>query len=303
MLAARRDPVFDRAPHDPAAAHAPGHGIAPAGAHAVPPPTRFARLIAGLQILGTVLGIPLGLASGYSIYHANFSPEAKCGSLRANIISMLDKNADATTLRLLVHRDVATFEQSCSAVDPDAVAAFKTLLAKPMGVAAAPRSVKRVEEAKSEKPARLERKAEKKTERKVEKKVAHAAAAEPAAHARPDAVRHEAAAAVDEKAAHANADADWLAAVRSALVDHAPVTRAQAAEAPVPPTPGHLLTAPMAQPMGHPMIAPPAPAAAQAAPPLPPATAVADAPAPAPKTGDGHPVPPALIPDAGAPAQ
>ena len=135
MLSARRDPVLDHGAHDALLAHsrAAGHAGAPAALR----PTGFARFIAGVQILGTVLGIPLGLASGYSIYRANFSPEATCGTLRANIVSMLDKNADASTLRLLVRRDVATFERSCGAVDPDAVAAFKTLLRQPAAVAAA----------------------------------------------------------------------------------------------------------------------------------------------------------------------
>jgi hypothetical protein len=82
-----------------------------------------------LQMIGSLLAIPVGLASGYSIYHANFSAEARCQGLRGNIISMLDKSADATTLRMLVLRDVASFEASCESVDPDAVAAFKTLLA------------------------------------------------------------------------------------------------------------------------------------------------------------------------------
>ena len=279
MLAARRDPVFDRDPALDNGAADPSLPQRPAVGHVPPASTpAFTRFISGVQILGTVLAIPLGLASGYSIYHANFSPEAKCGSLRANIISMLDKNADATTLRLLVRRDVNTFERSCAAVDPDAVAAFKTLLAKPTAVAAAPKTVRAVKEAKAIKPAKVEK--------KVEKKVVYAASA--------------------ERVAHAKADADWLAAVRRALVEHGPVTRAQAAEAPagfapVPTAP------PVAKPMGTPM---PAPARVQAPPPLPPATAVVDAarnPAPSnPATrsdvnDESHPVPPALIPDVGAP--
>ncbi|MEJ2624355.1 MAG: hypothetical protein P8Z80_07410 [Pseudolabrys sp.] len=285
MLAARRDPVFDRDPAlgngsaDPSLPTRPAAGPTPPAATPA-----FTRFIAGVQILGTVLAIPLGLASGYSIYRSNFSPEAKCGSLRANIISMLDKNADATTLRLLVRRDVATFEHSCAAVDPDAVAAFKTLLAKPAAVASAPKgdkTVRAVKEAKAIKPAKVDKKLEKKVEKRAEKKVAHAATA--------------------VRVAHAKADADWLAAVRRALVEHGPVTRAVAAEAPAPVAPP--MTQPMAKPMGAVL---PAPAAAQAAPRLPPATAVANAPAPKSPTttpalgnDESHPVPPALIPDVG----
>jgi hypothetical protein len=270
----------------------------------VPPASTpaFTRFIAGVQILGTVLGIPLGLASGYSIYRANFSPEAKCGALRANIISMLDKNADASTLRLLVRRDVDTFEHSCGSVDPDAVAAFKTLLAKPTAVAAAPKAVKSVKEAKAVRPAKVEMKVESRVEKKADKKVAHAAPAEHAAHARQEAARHEGVrvARVDEKAARAKADGNWLAAVRRALVEHAPVRHAQAAEAPVQPTPAPVAP-PMVQPMVRSMGTLPAPAQAQAAPALPPATAVVDVPGnPASKNDESHPVPPALIPDVGA---
>src|SRR5581483_4931972 len=64
----------------------------------------------------------------YSIYHGNFTAEAQCQTLRANIIAMLDKNADPTTLRMLVGRDVVNFESQCAAVDADAVKAFKALL-------------------------------------------------------------------------------------------------------------------------------------------------------------------------------
>ncbi len=262
MLSARRDPVLDHGTHD--ASSTPHAG--PAGGHAVLRATGFARFIAGVQILGTVLAIPVGLASGYSIYRANFSPEASCGTLRANIISMLDKNADASTLRLLVRRDVASFERSCGAVDPDAVAAFKTLLTQPAAVAVA----KKTTTAKAKKP------------------VAQAALAERAAPARAEPVKRVAAKTATESApARRNPDADWLAAVRRALVDHAPVTRAQAAEAPIS------LTPPAVRPMGAPL-----PAQPQAAPALPPATAVANAP----RGDNDHPVPPAPIPNVGLPA-
>ena len=97
MLVASRDPPLYSGAHE--VSHISGHHAA----HA-PHATRF---MTALQLIGSVLAIPVGLASGYSIYHANFSPEARCQSLRANIISMLDKSADASTLRMLVRRDVA----------------------------------------------------------------------------------------------------------------------------------------------------------------------------------------------------
>lgn len=95
----------------------------------VPPRTLGARFTSSVQLLGSLVGIPLALIGGYSTYHATFSPEGKCQALRANIVSMLDKKTDATTLRLLVQRDVVTFERECGQVDADAAAAFKTLLA------------------------------------------------------------------------------------------------------------------------------------------------------------------------------
>jgi hypothetical protein len=138
MLVARRDsPLYSGA-----------HEVSRIADHRATHAPHATRFMTALQMIGSVLAIPVGLASGYSIYHANFSPEARCQSLRANIISMLDKSADASTLRMLVRRDVAAFEGSCGAVDPDAVAAFKTLLAsnKRASVAApmpaAPRAVR-----------------------------------------------------------------------------------------------------------------------------------------------------------------
>ena len=56
----------------------------------------------------------LDRCSGYSIYKSNFSAEASCQALRANIITMLDKKADASTLRMLVQRDLVTFERDCA---------------------------------------------------------------------------------------------------------------------------------------------------------------------------------------------
>jgi hypothetical protein len=97
--------------------------------HHAPPRTVAARFTSSIQLLGSLVGIPLALIGGYSTYHATFSPEGKCQALRANIVSMLDKKTDATTLRLLVQKDVVTFERDCAEVDADAAAAFKNLLA------------------------------------------------------------------------------------------------------------------------------------------------------------------------------
>jgi hypothetical protein len=254
MLTARRDPLFHPGEHDLAHAAHSGHTAHSPG---------FNRFMTFLQVAGSVLAIPLGLASGYSIYHANFSAEARCQGLRANIISMLDKSADASTLRMLVRRDVADFESACGTVDPDAVAAFKTLLAsgKQATPARAPEPVKQAAHA-SVRPA--------KEAAKPAPAKATAAVAE-AKHVARDA---------------ASADAKWISSVRAALihVPEAPSEReSRETRAPAP-----------ALSLAPPTVAQPVTVPQQAAPALPPAASVAAAPAPAPAH---HPVPPGLIPD------
>ena len=252
--------------HDPA--HA-GHSVHGPG---------FNRFMTVLQVAGSLLAIPLGLASGYSIYHANFSVEARCQGLRANIISMLDKSADASTLRMLVRRDVADFETTCGAVDPDAVAAFKTLLASGKHAAPAVASAKQA----VHEPARPVREA------------AKPAPAKPAVAEAKRARRDT-----------GTSDANWVASVREALI-HAPAARPERAEgeelpaadpAPVrpvaPPAAALRETRAPALSLAPPTVAPAAPVVRQAAPALPPAASVTAAPAPAPD----HPVPPASIPD------
>ncbi len=259
MLVARRDPIPVHGTQEAPPSAAPG------GGHPAPKPTGFARFIAGVQILATMLAIPVGLASGYSIYRANFSPEATCGSLRANIVSLLDKKADASTLRLLVRRDVATFERSCASVDPDAVAAFKTLLIEPVPVAAAaPKATK------SESPER----GVSASQPDSGKRLAARTTVDKGTAVRARPVRTTVA-----RTIHADSDADWLLEVRRALVKQAPAP----VEAAVPPA-----VRPMAQPL---------PIHTQIAPPLPPTTSVGVAPAS--RADDDHPVPPAPIPNVG----
>lgn len=275
MLVARRDPIpDDGAQHRPQA--------------------RLTRAAGLLQITGTLLGIPVALVSAYSVYRSNFSTEAVCQSLRTNIVSVLDKSADAATVRALVRRDVAAFEQNCGAVDPDAVAAFKTLLTAKAAPPAAPKAAAlppqpHVKNAASEPAHRPE----------PSKQPAAKLAAKPAA--RP-------AVAESEPARHGAevSDANWLAAVRGALVTQ---EHAQPHVEPAPPV--HAAVAPVRAPMpAEPAaaearsvpvnLAPPAPEGAPvpAAPALPPAASVAAAP---PRTDPGHPVPPGSIPEA-APA-
>jgi hypothetical protein len=121
---------------------------------ATPSRSLGSRFAGGIQLVGSLVGIPLALIGGYSTYHATFSPEGKCQTLRANIVSMLDKKTDASTLRLLVQKDVVTFERECGSVDADAAAAFRTLLAADKAPAVAHRVAPL---AKAEKPAQVEK--------------------------------------------------------------------------------------------------------------------------------------------------
>lgn len=256
------------------------------------------RIVTILQALGSLIGIPVGLVSAYSIYHGNFTAEAQCQTLRANIIAMLDKNADPTTLRMLVGRDVVTFESQCAAVDPDAVKAFKSLLtAKSAPVPEAPKQaakeppqkpVAKVAEpvkqaaAPSAPVAPPVKPAPVKTAPPVE--TAKPTPSVAATKIKPAAEVAKPAPAVEANADAANADANWIASVRQALV-HAPA-RQEPAAGPAP------LAAPAVSP---PRVMHEAPPSAAVAPALPEPVAVAAPPAPPPASD--HPVPPGSIPE------
>lgn len=320
MLVATRDP-FHPGSNDPASAP-PAHGGG----------SRLARTMSTLQIIGTVMAIPAAIGSAYSMYRTNFSAEATCQSLRANIIQILDKGVDASARHMLVRRDVEAFEQRCGDVDPDAAAAFKTLLAVDKGKTPAAQPVVARTDAK---PKPVERKAEPKIEPKVEAK------AEPKIESKTDIkvetkieAHQEAVKQTSPKPATvavapvqrdpATSDAAWLEAVRGALVTHepappvaAPPVAAVAATPAEPKSEPKLVSAPPllrpavrdAQPVmvespkvpaaaREAVIVPQAVAAPEAvtAPALPPPNVVASAPAP--QADDGHPVPPGAIPDA-----
>ena len=198
---------------------------------------------------------------------------------------MLDKSADASTVRTLVRRDVAAFEQNCGAVDPDAVAAFKSLLT-----------------AKAAPPPAAQGRAARRSQERRQRTRAPAGAGEATgrqAEAKPAVTE-------SEPARHGTevSDANWLAAVRGALVTTTMCRRApnrrRRCMRPCPVRPCRRARAVEAR--GAPLnLAPPAPelAPVPAAPALPPATSVAAAPAP--KVDSSHPVPPGSIPEA-APA-
>lgn len=218
-LSERREPTFHAVGRDGEASYpaAPHHGVA--ALHPIKPASHFTRFVSGFQALSTLIGVPIALASGYSLYRANFAPETACANLRASIVQMLDKNVDAATRRMLVKRDIESFEQSCGAVDPDAHAAFKTLLdaEKPASVAARPQAAAKVPVAAikdTPKPAAKE--PVKEAAREPGKSELRPAIVEKKPVATPQAV----AAAPDAETRQAPmSDTRWLDAVRQALVD------------------------------------------------------------------------------------
>ncbi|MCF8476854.1 MAG: hypothetical protein K9G60_07465 [Pseudolabrys sp.] len=239
----RREPSFhgvDTAPSNGThgSAHAGAHHGGHAGGVAAPTPAvgrvnGFGRFISTVQIVATLLAVPLGLASGYSIYRANFSVETTCQNLRGNIIGMLDKNVDATTRRMLVRRDVESFEQNCGAVDPDAHAAFKALLAREKPAAHVTVVAKTDAAATPAQAARIPApKPTPKPAPQVASTSGSKADSQPELEPEPD---------MTDRAASLS-DARWLAGVRQALVTHAQTTPdlAAAPERPVAAAPATL---------------------------------------------------------------
>jgi hypothetical protein len=251
-----------------------------------------------MQLFGSLVAVPVGIASGYSFYRANFSPEATCQTLRSGIIALLDKSVDAAARRVLVRRDIETFERTCAAVDPEATAAFKSLLAAekiaappPSPAIAAPAAPAAAPKAQRSEPAPKEP-APKEAVRKPEPRPQVPAKQPPAntASAAPEPARRDAAV----------SDAQWLEAVRQALVTQKPDRRPVEAAKPS-------VVAPVARPVTQEApVQPPAdvrpdPATPIVAPALPrPITIPA---APAQRVDADHPVPPESIPDAAPPAK
>jgi hypothetical protein len=225
-----------------------------------------------MQLLGSLLAVPIGLASAYSIYRANFSPETTCQTLRTGIIAMLDKSVDAGARRMLVRGDVLKFEQDCAAVDPDAVAAFKTLLTEEKKPVAAAAVVQHSETAVKE----VARKAEPRPQQVVkEAPVVKVPAVKAPVAAEP--VRREASV----------SDAQWLEGVRQAMTVHSEKHEADVADRPLT-----LGSAP--HPLHQTVMYPETEAAAPAlvTTPIAPAPAIATSPPP----DADHPVPPNAIP-------
>lgn len=312
MLVATRDPMPQPGAPDPSAHRHErdfmGH-----------PAPRTARMMGVLQLAGSFLAIPVALGSAYSVYQANFSPDTQCQQLRANIIAMIDKKIDAATRRMLVRRDVETFEKTCGAFDPDAKAAFVTLLAEPRGTplravvvpkAEAPKDEPAKAEAVKAEPAPAAVKAEAAKPEAPAKEVARKPELRPSVTAKqtPAPAVPAAAAAEPVQRDAVVSDASWLASVRGALVNHDPEqaaavqpARPSAAPPAAWPTPeNRAVSQPPAAPVS---LAPPATSApvaspeaiATSAPALPPATSVSTMPAQ--RADPDHPVPPGSIPE------
>jgi hypothetical protein len=332
MLVARRDPPF----------HVDAKDAAPLNPHVYPPPraSRMARTVTAMQLIGSLLAVPVGIASAYSFYRANFAPETTCQTLRSGIIALLDKSVDASTRRMLVRRDVQEFEKSCAAVDPDATAAFKSLLAAEKSAAAPAAAPAAALGPAAPKVQRTETAPSKEAVRKPEPRP-QVTAKPPAANPAPSSAPVATAPVVSDPAKRdpAVSDSQWLDAVRQALVTRKPEPPAPAAKQsdprqsdakpqPIPapavrPAPQETSLPPSAvRPVPQdtavpparrvlqetalppaPVVPPasvPATASATAAPALPPPIAVA--PPTVRQVDTDHPVPPEAIPDPVPPA-
>ncbi len=280
---------------------------APHFVSAPPPRSAVSRFTGAVQLVGSLIGIPLALIGGYSTYHANFSPEAKCQALRTDIVTMLDKKADASTLRMLVHRDVVAFERDCGQYDSDAVAAFKTLLAGEKSPSAPPRRAAPVAKTESKSESKIEKtETAAKTEAKIEAKTeAKAEAKTEAKIARTEAgarietwKKAQAAAAAIMKREAVKAEAAKTEAAKSdnaepekSIQDDPPAVPADSIDA--------TWVASVRQALRESALRPPAETAPELAAPMPPPIVVAPPPgADVPARADDHPVPPAPIPNA-----
>src|SRR6185437_8774470 len=285
MLVARRDPPF----------HGDVRDIAPVNIEANPGsrPPRVVRFVTVIQMIASLLAVPVGIGSAYTFYRANFSPETTCQTLRSGIVAMLDKGVDASTRRILVRRDVESFEKTCAAVDPEATAAFKALLEaeKSPPVAAAASATKA------------------QPNDSAPKEQVHKAEPRPQATPKQAAVNAQAPAAQNARREPAVSDTQWLDAVRHALVTHQPEPRpvesskarpmVQPSARPIPRDTEPLAPPAAAPPASATVIAPAATATQAPAPALPPPVAIAPAPAQqnAVQAQDrDHPVPPQSIP-------
>ena len=88
------------------------------------------RVVTAFQLIGAALGIPAAAAGTYSAYQNYFSSEVTCQTLRANILSTMERRIAADAKRTLLRKDMAEFDKSCSDADPDARAVFQAAVQK-----------------------------------------------------------------------------------------------------------------------------------------------------------------------------
>jgi hypothetical protein len=88
----------------------------------------WTKLVTTLNICGLLLAVPAGAAGLYTTYRANFSSEVECRALRSSILSELEMDVDAAVKQALVHKDVAEFEHSCAAGDPEGAGVLATAI-------------------------------------------------------------------------------------------------------------------------------------------------------------------------------
>jgi len=86
------------------------------------------RSVTVVQLLGAALGIPAAVAGSYSAYQTYFSNDAVCDRLRTTILATMERKLPLEAKQALLRKDVADFDQTCGARDPDARAVFQAAM-------------------------------------------------------------------------------------------------------------------------------------------------------------------------------
>ena len=64
------------------------------------------RLATTVPLCGALLAVSVGAAGLYGAYRTTLTAEASCRSLRTSILSVLERDANESAKRALVHKDV-----------------------------------------------------------------------------------------------------------------------------------------------------------------------------------------------------
>ena len=89
---------------------------------------QFDQISKVVQIGAAALGIPAAAAGTYSAYQTYFTNVATCTSLRASILSTMEKKIPPDAKRTLLRKDVNEFENKCAETDPDGRTLFHHML-------------------------------------------------------------------------------------------------------------------------------------------------------------------------------